>query len=173
MLCSVEGCGNQARNRGWCGKHYSRWMRTGNPEGLRRAAPKILIHKGYEIFQHVPVHIRIAEKALGKPLPKGVQVHHADENTMNNANSNLVICPDKNYHHLLHKRLRAMKATGNPNLRKCVICKQWDDPKNLYFPPSVYSGKHKKCDAANHAMYAAKKKLNPTERIKSETKKTA
>jgi len=48
----------------------------------------------------------IAEQALGKPLPKGALVHHADGNALNNDPENLVICPDNAYHNLLHKRLR-------------------------------------------------------------------
>ncbi len=29
--CSIEGCTNPAIARGWCGTHYSRWQRTGDP----------------------------------------------------------------------------------------------------------------------------------------------
>lgn len=50
--CQVEGCENEVRTRGWCQKHYSRWVRHGDPnvvlerrraelrvpEGLRRCA---------------------------------------------------------------------------------------------------------------------------------------
>lgn len=32
--CSVEGCDSPVSARGWCGKHYSRWKRTGDPEQL-------------------------------------------------------------------------------------------------------------------------------------------
>jgi HNH endonuclease len=55
----------------------------------------------------VGLHVLVAEKALGKPLPKGAIVHHVDGNTLNNAPSNLVICQDQAYHCLLHKRQRA------------------------------------------------------------------
>ena len=34
-------------------------------------------------------HIKVAEKALGRKLPKGSVVHHADGNPSNNANNNL------------------------------------------------------------------------------------
>lgn len=82
--------------------------------------------KGY-----VPEHILIAEQALGKFLPVGAVVHHVDENTSHNTNDNLVICPGQGYHSLLHQRLRALRACGNPNWRKCQICKQYDNPRNL------------------------------------------
>src|SRR5438132_5043893 len=35
--CSVHGCTNPVRykDRGWCGLHYQRWRKTGDPLGLR------------------------------------------------------------------------------------------------------------------------------------------
>lgn len=30
-ICSVDGCGNTAKVRGWCYKHYNRWNRHGDP----------------------------------------------------------------------------------------------------------------------------------------------
>lgn len=30
-ICSIEGCGKPARGRGWCSKHYTRWLRNGDP----------------------------------------------------------------------------------------------------------------------------------------------
>ena len=35
------------------------------------------------------------------------------------------------YHMLLHQRIRALKACGHANWRKCKYCKEWDAPKNL------------------------------------------
>jgi hypothetical protein len=88
-------------------------------------------------------HILIAEKALGKYLPNKSEVHHYGEKT---DNSKLVICEDKAYHMLLHRRKRAYDACGNANFIKCVYCKQWDDPQNM----TIVSGRdycayHKSC----------------------------
>lgn len=33
MICSVDGCGARVECRGWCGKHYQRWLRHGDPLG--------------------------------------------------------------------------------------------------------------------------------------------
>lgn len=30
--CSIEGCSSPSRVRGWCGAHYQRWRRFGDPE---------------------------------------------------------------------------------------------------------------------------------------------
>lgn len=76
-------------------------------------------------------HIIVAEKALGKFLPPSAEVHHVNEMKGDNRNNNLVICQDGAYHKALHSRMRALKACGNPNWKKCNICKQWDDPINL------------------------------------------
>lgn len=54
-------------------------------------------------------HILIAEKAVGHALPKGAEVHHVDENRSNNANGNLVVCQDRAYHQLLHRRMRRLR----------------------------------------------------------------
>ena len=70
-------------------------------------------------------HVLVAERALGKPLPAGAQVHHVDGDKSNNAPSNLVICQDAAYHQLLHARARIIQAGGNPNTdRICAICKR-------------------------------------------------
>lgn len=34
--CSISGCENQKRARGWCSKHWARWKRNGTPEDRPR-----------------------------------------------------------------------------------------------------------------------------------------
>jgi hypothetical protein len=73
-------------------------------------------------------HVKVAEKALGKRLPRGAEVHHVDGNGLNNANTNLVICQDRAYHILLHVRTKLIKAGGNPLTQKlCSVCRQPKD----------------------------------------------
>lgn len=38
MKCSVEGCENSSKGRGWCSSHYMRWRRYGDPLGVGTAA---------------------------------------------------------------------------------------------------------------------------------------
>jgi len=80
---------------------------------------------------YVREHILVAEKALGKPLPPEAIPHHVDENRANNLPSNLVVCQDRNYHKLIHMRMRALKACGQASWRLCHICGKYDDPQNL------------------------------------------
>jgi len=49
-------------------------------------------------------HIVLAEKALGRPLPKGVVVHHTIAPNDNHGPFKLIICPNQAYHQLLHRR---------------------------------------------------------------------
>lgn len=86
-------------------------------------------------YRHIQVdgkqrlaHRVIAERALGKPLPRRAVVHHVDGDRANNANSNLVICQDSEYHTLLHNRQRALEATGNANSVRCGDCGNWVVP---------------------------------------------
>jgi hypothetical protein len=82
--------------------------------------------KGY-----VLEHILIVEKAMGKPLPPGAVVHHHDGDRMNNGNKNLLVCQNDAYHKFLYKRIRAFRACGHADWRKCVYCLRYDSLENL------------------------------------------
>jgi hypothetical protein len=74
---------------------------------------------------HVLEHVLIAEKALGRALPDGVEVHHFDEDRQNNANRNLVICQDRAYNKLLHVRASVVRRGGDPDaVRWCGTCQR-------------------------------------------------
>lgn len=30
--CAIQGCKKHSVTRGWCSKHYVRWLKHGNPE---------------------------------------------------------------------------------------------------------------------------------------------
>jgi hypothetical protein len=80
--------------------------------------------RGRGKFGHVLTHILIAETALGHRLPKGTEVHHVDGNSTNNERTNLVICQDRKYHHLLHARARIVANGGDPNTQRfCGDCR--------------------------------------------------
>jgi hypothetical protein len=61
---------------------------------------------------YVLEHILVAERAIGHFLPKGAEIHHWNEVKTENRNRNLVICPNRAYHLLLHARMRIQRAGG-------------------------------------------------------------
>ena len=129
--CKIERCHVVSNN------HYRMFMKYGDPLARKNrhfgeGTPHV---DGYWMFEidKRPVlrHILVAEKALGKRLPKGAIVHHIDEDRTNDLPSNLVICPDSAYHQLLHRRKRAIVACGHADWRKCQICKKYSPENEL------------------------------------------
>lgn len=106
--------------------------------------------RGY-VFEH----ILIAEKALGKSLPEGAAVHHANGSKDNGP---LVICQDNAYHMLLEQRTRAYKACGHADWRKCCFCERYDPMGKV--KQNGTSFYHPSC----HAIYERnrRKKLHDT-----------
>jgi hypothetical protein len=154
--CSITGCDAPIKNgRGWCGPHYERWRKYGDPlisiNGPRGAGT--VMKKGYRRLgvggELVLEHRQIAERVLGRPLPDGVVVHHVDENKAHNENGNLVICPDETYHRLLHRRMRARDACGHADWLKCNICKRHSPPAEIV--QCAHNKHHAACMKARQA----------------------
>jgi hypothetical protein len=75
----------------------------------------------------------VAERALGKPLPKGAQVHHVNCIKTDNRPCNLAILPSQSYHNDLHFRMRVRAAGGDPfTQRLCCHCHETKDFAEFY-----------------------------------------
>jgi hypothetical protein len=114
---------------------------------------------------NVQVHILVAEAALGHHLPADAEVHHVDEDTYNNAPSNLVICQDRAYHKLLHQRALVVRAGGDPNTHK--MCGRCQAPKAFgEFNRSTSNKSHglyslcRECQRAGFAKWYANQKTS-------------
>lgn len=148
--CSVAGCEREHIASGLCNMHYKRLRANGDPLiTIRRPRHTGWLDKdGYFVHsingRRIRDHIAIAEKALGKRLPPGAQVHHVDEDRTNNQPGNLVICPNNAYHKLLHQRMRAVAACGNANWLPCKRCHQYADPDEMANRGSSFA--HRLCE---------------------------
>lgn len=111
--------------------------RTGNMLKVTSDATKI-DNNGYEVLRRngrnkrlIYYHVVLAERILGRQLPKGALVHHINNIKLDNRPSNLLICPDREYHRLLHRRADALKADGEIDWLRCYFCKEHDSPENI------------------------------------------
>lgn len=112
--------------------------------------------RGYKPRRGSYLHIQIAERALGKPLPAGAVVHHIDLNPRNNSTNNLVVCPSQKYHFLLHRRQRALNAGYPAHYLRCNACKQYGNPTEMYVYEKKGSAVHVSCQfQINQARRAA------------------
>ncbi len=116
-------------------------------KGISTQGYLMVFHPGHPkaYDNRIAEHILIAEKTLNKELPSGAIIHHINENRNDNRNDNLVICQNRAYHSLLHRRMKALIECGHANWRKCWICGKYDAPENLGI---AHRGKpiyHKNC----------------------------
>jgi len=92
----------------------------------------------------ISVHRLRAERALGRRLPAGAAVHHADFSKR--VDAPLVICQDRNYHRLLHIRHRIKSAGGDPNLDKiCRSCKKVKPRTEFNAKRATHDGLYPSC----------------------------
>ncbi len=149
--CSVPECSYFVRSKGLCNRHYLRLSRYGRLHSIQRERGTGTIkNNGYIAVRNNGLtyeHRNIAEAVLVRPMSGTEEIHHVDGNPSNNANSNLVICPSRAYHMLLHKRARALKACGHADWLNCCYCGKHDKPENL----KIYSK-----SPPRHSVCAAK-----------------
>jgi len=112
VKCSVEDCEDMIKcSTGFCKKHHLRFTRYGRTHSIVNRGSGYTIHpKGYIYItvdgKPIAEHTYLAEKALGKKLPKGAQIHHTGARDDNHGYCKLVVCPDRAYHALIHKRMK-------------------------------------------------------------------
>lgn len=120
--------------------HFARTVDSSLDKNPHWKGGRYINHSGYVMIYmpehkrsmangYVREHIVLAEKALGRELPQGSQVHHFGETS---DNSKLCICHDQKYHFLLHIRAKALSECGDANKRKCKFCQKYDDTENLH-----------------------------------------
>lgn len=157
-ICSIPGCGKTERSFGWCDMHYMRWHRNGDPLKTKRSPPGngFTDKDGYKrAFRTGKLeHHVIVERVLGREIRYPEEIHHVDGNRDNNAPTNLVICPNRAYHRLLHVRQKALEECGNADFLKCPYCKKYDHPSNMLMKKTKNCvAHHKECHYAYNREY--------------------
>lgn len=125
--------------------HYQRWIKYGDTERrmqnwhggkYRHEQGYIRVHVGNNKYKME--HVIKAEHALGRALPRKAIVHHVNGDPADNETPwNLVICPDQDYHLLLHRRAQALgyepiggfKKTRKPPRRRFLGCDLMEQPE--------------------------------------------
>lgn len=166
-VCVISGCFKEAICAELCSMHYRRKKRHGDPLAGRRPNGSGAIGHGYVILRVngklKREHIIIAEKALGRALPEKAEVHHVNNNRSDNRPENLVICPDHEYHRLLHLRTAALDACGHADWRKCTFCGVFADPAELRVRKKTANKTfvHAACERNSNRMYRHLNAQNP------------
>lgn len=150
FACVADGCGRVADHpkSGLCHKHYARNRRHGHTRPTRNSPGLGTVTRfGYRTIgtDKIFEHLSVVTRALGKPLPSGAEVHHFNGNRADNRPQNLVICPSRAYHKLLHVRQSSLQSCGDANKRKCPFCKEWDDPNVMYYNAAGRHYRHAIC----------------------------
>jgi len=122
-LCSVKGCSGEYLAKGYCGKHYQRWDKYGDPLIMNRAenGSGWITMKGYRKIhvngKHIYEHRHVMEQKLGRKLKPNEIVHHKDGNGLNNDEENLEVVNGVGEHKTLHRT-----DWGSLTYRTCTRC---------------------------------------------------
>lgn len=154
--CSIDGCEQFTRMRGWCPKHYMRWLRHGDPLTiLKRSRPSLSpeLIRATDLQRYwEQVEVRGPDECwpwLGKPNQDGYGVYHGSG--FNNA----------------HRFAYDLAYGGIPDgLEVDHLCHLWDESCDLGIDCP-----HRRCQNPAH-MEAVTHKENLARSVSSPSRRT-
>lgn len=140
-------CSRACAGRGQRGSLSPTWKggRSVHPEGYIYIGSAGRAHG--RLSRNIAEHIVVAERALGKRLPPKAEVHHFNRDTSDNQPRNLVICQNRLYHELLECRTDRLREFGNPNVKRCVACREVLPLDSFHINTKRADGRQKMCKA--------------------------
>lgn len=123
-ICTYEGCERPYLCKGFCGLHYGRLKRLGDPSPdalkIRPFGTGTILKGGYIDIKKGKtrklLHRMLTENHLGRTLSKGEVVHHIDCDPTNNEITNLEVMP-RGQHSKLHSVLAALLSIDEQGFR--------------------------------------------------------
>lgn len=120
MQCSINDCLSTAKTKGFCGKHYARKLRYGDPlyqsnygRGHKTKNGYIVLYrKGKLVFEH-----REIWELNNGPIPDGFVIHHKNHDPSDNCIANLQLMPRSN--HIAHHQSKIMD--GKKTCSRCRL----------------------------------------------------
>ncbi len=95
-------------------------------------------------------YVQTAERVLGRPLPCRAVVHHVDRNRKNGSNDNLAILQNQGEHLALHRRLRVLRAGGDPWAQQiCCTCQTLKPLDSFVRDSRYWNGRRSECQSCS------------------------
>ncbi len=103
-ICKIDNCDKKVHGNKYCGMHYMRIHRNGDPLKTQRApfGSGWVRKDGYRMFQiegkDILEHRLVMEEKLGRPLTDREVVHHINGNRLDNRIENLMLFSTNSEH---------------------------------------------------------------------------
>lgn len=132
-ICSIYGCERHAiTSKGFCNKHYRRYLKFGDPlKTLVRRGEEYINTGGYKVLffnaTRILEHRYIIEQHIGRKLKRSELIHHKNGNKLDNRLENLLVV-NQAAHRKEHD-FRNVTRKYSDTHKWCNVCKKFLEHK--------------------------------------------